>query len=138
MYYLLVLLVSKIINTQFLLTVGNDVSYMSSWRISKKDTIAKMFFDLSIVDSSGITKITQFSRLCRIITYLSKAAFRRCSVKYLFWEYSQNSQENTCARVFIKRDILSEVFPVNSAKFLRTPAMAASESLSSLSDVFFH
>ena len=84
MYYRLVLLVSKIINPQFLLTVGNDVSYMSSWRISKKDTMAKMFFDLSVVDSSGITKITQFSRLCRIMTYLSKAASRRCSVIYLF------------------------------------------------------
>ena len=36
----------------------------------------------------------------------------------VFLEISQNSQENTCARVWKKR--LAQVFPVNFAKFLGT------------------
>ena len=55
----------------------------------------------------------------------------RCSVKKMFLEILQNSQENICARVsfliklqacnFIKKQALVQVFPVNFAKFLRTP-----------------
>ena len=41
----------------------------------------------------------------------SEAVDRRCSVKEVFLEISQNSQENTFARVS---------FSVNFAKFLRT------------------
>ena len=33
------------------------------------------------------------------IEHSTEAAARRCSVKYVFLEISQNSQENTCARV---------------------------------------
>ena len=56
-----------------------------------------------------------------------------CSVKNVFLEISQNSQENTCARVslliklptkawnFIKKETLTQVFPANFAKFLRAP-----------------
>ena len=53
----------------------------------------------------------------------SEAVARRCSVKKVFLEISQNSQENTCARVcnFVKKETLAQVFPVNFAKFLRTP-----------------
>ena len=37
-------------------------------------------------------------------------------------ENSQNSQENTCARVFLnKKRFWHRCFPVNFAKFLRTP-----------------
>ena len=37
------------------------------------------------------------------IVYLSEAVARRCSVKKVFLEISQNPQENTCARVsFVK------------------------------------
>ena len=41
----------------------------------------------------------------------------------MFLEISQNLQENTCARVsfFIKKRLLHKCFPVNFAKFLRTP-----------------
>ena len=55
---------------------------------------------------------------------------QRCSVKKLFLKISQNSQENTCARVssliklqpyVIKKETLARCFPVNFAKFLRTP-----------------
>ena len=43
---------------------------------------------------------------------VSEAVAQRCSVKQVFLEISQNSQESTCARA-----------PVNFAKFLRTPSL---------------
>ena len=61
---------------------------------------------------------------------------QRCSVKKLFREISQNSQENTCARVslliklqakvsnFFKKETLAKVFPVNFVKFRRTSFLA--------------
>ena len=65
--------------------------------------------------------------------HATEAVVRRCSMKKVFLEILQNSQENTCARVqnFIKRETLAETlrkkriwhrwFPVNFAKFLRRP-----------------
>ena len=62
-----------------------------------------------------------------------EAVAQRCSAKKVFLEISQNSQENTCPRVsfliklqveacnVIKKDTLDRCFPVNFAKFLRTP-----------------
>ena len=53
-------------------------------------------------------------------------------MKKVFLKISQNSQENACARVsflissrpeacnFIKKETLTQVFPGNFAKFLRT------------------
>ena len=52
----------------------------------------------------------------------AKTVARRCSVKKVFSDFSQNSRENTCTRVsfliklqasacnFVKRDILAQVF----------------------------
>ena len=81
---------------------------------------------------------------------LAEAVFPRCSVKKVFLEVSQNSQENTCARVsffcenfetvfllsvqkqppalseassFIKKRLWHRCFPVNFAKFLRAPLL---------------
>ena len=60
----------------------------------------------------------------------SEAVAQRCSVKKVFLEISQNSQENTYARVsflitlrgnFIEKRLWHRCFPVNLAKFLRTP-----------------
>ena len=62
----------------------------------------------------------------------SKSSHRRCSVKKMFLGISQNSQENTCARVSIliklqacnfilKYRLWHRCFPVNFVKFLRTP-----------------
>ena len=70
----------------------------------------------------------------------SEAVMQRCSVKKVFLEIQQNSKENTCARVsffvnlhvstlqlyFIKKETPTQVIPVNFAKFLRTPLVAAS------------
>ena len=54
---------------------------------------------------------------------------RRCSVKKMFLEISQNSQENTCGRVSIfvgepillKKRLWHRCFRVNFVKFLRKP-----------------
>ena len=73
----------------------------------------------------------------------TEAVAQRCSVKKVFLENSQNSQENTCARVsfliklqasacnFIKKEtqpatllkkrLWHRCFPVNYAKFVRIP-----------------
>ena len=62
-----------------------------------------------------------------------EAVVRRCSVKKVFIEMSENSQENTCARVsfliklparletLLKKRLWQSRFPVNFEKFLRTP-----------------
>ena len=49
----------------------------------------------------------------------SRVVVQRCSVKKVFLEISQNSQENTCARVFIKKRLCQRCFPLNFVKFLR-------------------
>ena len=74
-----------------------------------------------------------------------EAVAQRCSVKKVFLEISQNSQENTCARdsfliklqasglFFIKKEFLPQVFSCafceisKNTFFYRTPPVAASE-----------
>ena len=63
----------------------------------------------------------------------SKVVVRRCSVKQVFLNISQNSQENTCASLFfnkvaglkhttlLKKRLWHWCFLVNFAKFSRTP-----------------
>ena len=63
---------------------------------------------------------------------MSKAVVQRYFVKKVFLEISQNSQENTCARVsfliklqappatLLKKRLWHRCFPVNFAKVLRT------------------
>ena len=53
----------------------------------------------------------------------SETVAQRCSVKKVFSELLQNSQENTCARAsfLIKKRLWYRCFPVNFAKFIRTP-----------------
>ena len=55
----------------------------------------------------------------------------RCSIKKVFLDISQNSQENTCARVsflmklrpatLLKKRLWHRCFPVNFDEFLKTP-----------------
>ena len=64
--------------------------------------------------------------------YYSEAVVRMCSIKTVFFEILQNSQENNCARAFfnkvaglwpaslLKKRHWYKSFPVNFAKFLRT------------------
>ena len=42
----------------------------------------------------------------------AEAVAQKCSVKKLFLEISQNSQENTCASVFIKKETLAQSFMI--------------------------
>ena len=69
-----------------------------------------------------------------IMRIINRIRHRRCSVKKVFLEISQNSQENTCDRVsfliklhatllknLLKKRLSHRCFPVNFAKFLRTP-----------------
>ena len=58
----------------------------------------------------------------------SWAVAQRCSVKKMFLEIKQNSQENTCVRVSFLIKLQTSAlkfwhrcFPMNFAKFLRTP-----------------
>ena len=54
-----------------------------------------------------------------------EAVVQRCSVKKMFLEISQNSQENICSRVSFliisKKRLWHRCLPVNFVKFLRTP-----------------
>ena len=65
--------------------------------------------------------------------YYREAVVQRCSVKKVLSKISQNSQENTCARVsfliklqpmpttLLKKRLLYKCFPANFVKFLRRP-----------------
>ena len=57
-----------------------------------------------------------------IIVKKPEGVAQTCSVKKLFLEISQNSQENICTRVSfsIKKRLCHRCFPVNFEKFLRT------------------
>ena len=55
----------------------------------------------------------------------TEAVVQRCSVKKVFLNISQNSQENTFARLstrnFIKKETLAQVFSCELFEILRTP-----------------
>ena len=69
---------------------------------------------------------------------MTEAVAQRCSVNKMFLEISQNSQENTCARLsfliklqaeacnFIKKETLIQVFSCEFCEFYTTPPVAAS------------
>ena len=76
--------------------------------------------------------ITVVGKITHRIPAITNCSHQRCSVKKVFLEISQNSQENTCARVsfliklqaasatLLKKRLWHRCFPVNFAKFLRT------------------
>ena len=58
------------------------------------------------INNRFLNKLGFFSNL-----NVSEAVTQRCSVKRAFLKISQNSQENTCARVSLfKKDTLAQVF----------------------------
>ena len=76
----------------------------------------------------------------------SEAVAQRCSVKKVFLEISQNSQENTCSTCsnhcsnFIKKETLAQAFcnfcKISKNTFsYRTPPMAASKSYQDLENI---
>ena len=89
--------------------------------------ISPLMFRWEFCKTFGIDKLSNFK------LYVTEAFAQRCSVKKLFLEISQNSQENTCARAsfLIKLQAPATLlkkrlwcFPVNFAKFLRTHFLA--------------
>ena len=62
----------------------------------------------------------------KFVVEAKEAVVQKCSVKKVFLEISEHSQENTCARVSFFKKVAGLVlcyrcFPRNSTKFLRTP-----------------
>ena len=63
----------------------------------------------------------QTKSLSSILLDVLEAVARRWSLKKVFLEISQNSQENNCARVsFLIKTLWHRCFPVNFEKFQRT------------------
>ena len=65
--------------------------------------------------------------LCNISLEKIEAVAQRCSTKKIFLETSQNSQQNTCARVcrpkacnFIKEETLAQVFSCEFCKIFKS------------------
>ena len=61
-----------------------------------------------------------------------RSSHQRCSVEKVLLENSQNSQESISARAsflinFVKKEPLNRWFPVNFAKFQRTPLLPPDE-----------
>ena len=91
-----------------------------------------------------ILKIYVIMKLSIFLNTDTEAILQRCSVKKVFLEILQNSQQNTCARVsflitlqaevcnFIKKETLAQVFSCEFCKISKTtfshgtPPMAAS------------
>ena len=70
---------------------------------------------------------------CHLLIFTSETDVRRCSVKKVFLEISQNPQENACATCnFIKKEALAQVFSREYCEiskntfYYRTPLVAAS------------
>ena len=95
---------------------------------------------LTISDSSWPTSWSSLIWWIKLVLWFSlEAVTQRCSIKKVFLEISQNSQENTCAKAsflknFIKQETLEHVFScefceISKNTFLhRTPLVAASVS----------
>ena len=104
-------------------------SYMS--KVSSNDVLPKSVVTMLFLTSTCMLQIRmsyipyfrsyQISPkvLMLLILLLLEAVVGRCFVKKVFLEILQNSQENTCAGV--KKRLWGRCFPVNFAKFLRTP-----------------
>ena len=74
----------------------------------------------------SIADFEQVNISCVSTCSSSEVVVRMCSVKKMFLEISQNSEENMGVRVsfllnFIKIETLAQLFSVNFAKILRTP-----------------
>ena len=109
----------------FVFALHDLIVFLVYWTITYSEPFqtSMMKFFVKIVTSKETTPLLRRFR----------SSHRGCSVKGVFLEISQKSQENTCVRVsflincmpqacnFIKKEALVQCFPVNFAKFLRTP-----------------
>ena len=117
----------------------------------KKETLAQMlycefceiskntfFHKAPLVAASESNRYSFFNRNSFTkSSVLSEAVVQRCSVKQVLLKISQNSRENTCARVsflinFIKKEALVQFFSCEFCEifknnyFYKTPMVAAS------------
>ena len=107
-----------------------------------------MFWWIDIaLQKQNLTKLFHQTRFSWMFILNLEAVVQMCSVKKLFLEFSQISQENTCARVsflikmqayacnFIKKETLAQVFSCEICEisknifFHRTPLVAVSANL---------
>ena len=85
------------------------------------------------IDNKELEKLVRYISLLTNTPHAEEDV-QRCSVKEVFLEISQNSQENTYARVsffnkvaglrsttLLKKRLWHRCFPVNFVRFLRTP-----------------
>ena len=79
--------------------------------LTKYVRIYRNFLQQEVIKFSVLQSYFYIS-VTNVIT--TKAAVQTCSVKKVFLEISQNSQENTCTRLWHR------CFPLNFVKFLRT------------------
>ena len=73
------------------------ISLLLVYKITKYNCLSWLLFEFIQTQKSYPISLNKIS----IVTWrlLAEAVFQRCSVKEVFLEISQSSQENTCARV---------------------------------------
>ena len=92
---------------------------------------------IEFIDLNSLVNISKTSKAAKtylISLQILKAVAQSCSVKKIFFEISQNSQEMTCAKVsffnkvpglrpatLLKKSLWHWCFPTNFTKFLRIP-----------------
>ena len=109
------------------------VSFQQSSRLSGLSGYCKIFKNTHFEEHLRTVAFAQIVSTTRTLNH-TEAVVQRCSVKKVFLEFSQNSQENTCARVsflikvaglrpatLLKERLQHRRFPVNFEKFLGTP-----------------
>ena len=113
---------------------------MWKWLCKGKDTLKFFFQGISSNTVSGSFNETwnNFMKYFYFSIQHSEAVVQMCSVKKLFLEISQNSQENTCTRFsfliklqvsFLINRLCHRCFPVNFEKFLRTSLLQNTSGL---------
>ena len=106
-----------------------EVFYKKNCNFIKKETDTGVFLWIlrNFEERIFYSKSTVIMRWCvclclwTSICVRQKVVIRRCSTKKVFLKISQNSPENTCARVsFLWKELRHSCFLVNFTKFSRT------------------
>ena len=67
-----------------------------------------------------IDNVTTFKRVVLIPELLSRSSHWRCSVRKVLWNFSKFAGKHLC-QTLLKKRLFYSCFPVNFAKFRRTP-----------------
>ena len=80
---------------------------------------------IEFFDDSALNTCPEFRMMLIVIAFIETPTYLEAAsggVKKMFLKILQSSQENNCARVsLLKKRLWHRCFPVNFAKFLRTP-----------------